>query len=176
MKKMKNDNKGFTLVELIVVLVILAILAAILVPALLGYIDEAKNKQIVLHGKSVYTAAQAVASELYAKDKGTDLMTAANFPSCASLDGSTATLYTKKILDMADISSFTLTKGLIKIGLKEAYPSTGSKHGAYTISYVYYQEEAGKGVELVDGIWNSVSEPTASPSGTAGTILEILNK
>ena len=36
MKKMK-ENKGFTLVELIVVIVILAILAAILVPALLGY-------------------------------------------------------------------------------------------------------------------------------------------
>ena len=32
---MKKNNKGFTLVELIVVLVILAILAAILVPALL---------------------------------------------------------------------------------------------------------------------------------------------
>ena len=39
MKKEMN-NKGFTLVELIVVLVILAILAAILVPALLGYIDR----------------------------------------------------------------------------------------------------------------------------------------
>ena len=68
MKKIKNDNKGFTLVELIVVLVILAILAAILVPALLGYIDEAKNKQLELHGKSVYTAAQAVASKMYAKN------------------------------------------------------------------------------------------------------------
>ncbi|MCR4695939.1 MAG: prepilin-type N-terminal cleavage/methylation domain-containing protein, partial [Lachnospiraceae bacterium] len=35
MNKKKMENKGFTLVELIVVLVILAILAAILVPALL---------------------------------------------------------------------------------------------------------------------------------------------
>ena len=38
----RKKDKGFTLVELIVVLVILAILAAILVPALLGYIDRAK--------------------------------------------------------------------------------------------------------------------------------------
>ena len=73
MKKIKNDNKGFTLVELIVVLVILAILAAILVPALLGYIDEAKNKQLEIHAKSVYTAAQSVSSKYYAKNvKPTD--------------------------------------------------------------------------------------------------------
>ena len=76
MKKMKNDNKGFTLVELIVVLVILAILAAILVPALLGYIDDARNKQLEIHGKSVYTAAQATATKFYGKGKsatnGTD--------------------------------------------------------------------------------------------------------
>ena len=49
MNKKKMENKGFTLVELIVVLVILAILAAILVPALLGYIDRAKEKQYVLN-------------------------------------------------------------------------------------------------------------------------------
>ena len=41
----KNTNKGFTLVELIVVLVILAILAAILVPALLGYIDRTARRK-----------------------------------------------------------------------------------------------------------------------------------
>ena len=61
----KVDNKGFTLVELIVVLVILAILAAILVPALLGYIDRAKGSQLLLNGKSVLTAAQAEASNAY---------------------------------------------------------------------------------------------------------------
>ena len=42
---MKKNNKGFTLVELIVVLVILAILAAILVPTLLGYIERARSEK-----------------------------------------------------------------------------------------------------------------------------------
>ena len=44
---MKHKNKGFTLVELIVVLVILAILAVLLVPALTGYIDKAKEKKVI---------------------------------------------------------------------------------------------------------------------------------
>lgn len=66
-KRAKENKKGFTLVELIVVLVILAILAAILVPALLGWIDKAKEKQVVLEGRVVLMAAQTVASEEYAK-------------------------------------------------------------------------------------------------------------
>lgn len=68
----KENNRGFTLVELIVVLVILAILAAILVPALLGYIDRAKASQDLLNAKNLYTAAQTVASEYYAQGKKVD--------------------------------------------------------------------------------------------------------
>ena len=36
------NKKGFTLVEIIVVLVILAILVAIAVPSVLGYVEQAK--------------------------------------------------------------------------------------------------------------------------------------
>ena len=64
----KTNNKGFTLVELIVVLVILAILAAILVPALLGYIDKAREKQITTNAEAAYVAAQALATEAYGKN------------------------------------------------------------------------------------------------------------
>ncbi len=62
---MKKNNKGFTLVELIVVLVILAILAAILVPALLGWIDKAREKQATTNAEAAYVAAQGLATEYY---------------------------------------------------------------------------------------------------------------
>lgn len=45
-KKLK-DKKGFTLVELIVVLVILAILAALLIPTLTGYIERPTRRRLL---------------------------------------------------------------------------------------------------------------------------------
>ncbi|MEG1429579.1 MAG: prepilin-type N-terminal cleavage/methylation domain-containing protein [Hydrogenoanaerobacterium sp.] len=73
LQKFMKTKKGFTLVEVIVVLVILAILAAISIPALTGYIDEAKKKQIVAETRTVLVAMQAIASDEY-KD-GTDTVT-----------------------------------------------------------------------------------------------------
>ena len=51
-----KKNRGFTLVELIVVLVILAILAAILVPALLGWVDKANSQKDIEKAKAAMTA------------------------------------------------------------------------------------------------------------------------
>jgi type IV pilus assembly protein PilA len=60
-----KDQKGFTLVEVIVVLVILAILMAIAVPALTGYIDKARNSGIQASTATAHTALQAAATDAY---------------------------------------------------------------------------------------------------------------
>lgn len=67
--KQENKNKGFTLVEMIVVIVIIGILLAILVPGLFKYIKKAKDQQALIECRAVVTAAQAEALELSGKNK-----------------------------------------------------------------------------------------------------------
>lgn len=66
-QKRRSRKGGFTLVELIVVLVILAILAALLIPTLTGYIDRAKEKNVIAETRQCVMAAQTLANEAYGK-------------------------------------------------------------------------------------------------------------
>lgn len=68
-QKRRSRKGGFTLVELIVVLVILAILAALLIPALTGYIDRAKEKNVIAETRQCVMAAQTLYDEAYANVK-----------------------------------------------------------------------------------------------------------
>ena len=68
-QKRRSKKGGFTLVELIVVLVILAILAALLIPALTGYINRAKQKNVIAETRQCVMAAQTLYDEAYANVK-----------------------------------------------------------------------------------------------------------
>ncbi len=62
---MKKNNKGFSLVELIVVVLILGILAVAVTPQIMNWIDKSKENKDLSYAGSVATAAESVALEYY---------------------------------------------------------------------------------------------------------------
>ena len=59
MKKM--NKKGFTIVELVIVIAVIAILAAVLIPTFSGIVTKAQNSAALQEARNVYT-------EIYADD------------------------------------------------------------------------------------------------------------
>ena len=60
MMKRNNSLKAFTLLELMVVIAIIGVLAAILVPAMSGYITKAQKTTDMVNAKTVYNQVQQV--------------------------------------------------------------------------------------------------------------------
>ena len=63
-----GKNRGFILIELIIVLVIIVLLLAIIIPLVTHYIDDAKESAELSEARAVKVAMQSIINEDYVDD------------------------------------------------------------------------------------------------------------
>lgn len=88
LRRTLRDRRGFTLVELVVVLVILGIAASFAVPALTGYIDTSREKKAVSEAQACVMAATRLGAAQYAKVQQRNVNVSLNSSAGAAKDDS----------------------------------------------------------------------------------------
>lgn len=157
LKKLKKDNKGFTLVEIIVVLVILAVLAAFTIPTMIGFVDDAKGKALIAEAREVYVASQAIVTEYVASDK-TISATAIDSEVVAPTTATGASKQMKTYLDKdLTISSIALTKAADS-------PKPADDASAWLVTFDGTTAKVTEVYYVKDGYSITISEPSGTTS------------
>ncbi len=111
----KKNKRAFTLIELIIVIAIIGILIAILVPSMLGFLNEAKRTTALANARTMYsTSAAAVTFEMTTSTAATVTI--------AGAANKTYELFTGKKLTDAG----TATAELEKLGYKITWAPNNS--------------------------------------------------
>ena len=78
MKKEKMNDKGFSLIELIIVIAIMAVLVVVLAPQYLKYVERSRNSTDISNATAMVTACQVWAADPNAGEGSTNAFVAGN--------------------------------------------------------------------------------------------------
>ena len=106
----QNRRSGFTLVELLVVLLILTVLASFMIPSLMGYIDKARDNQVIMETRQAVMAAQTLFDEAYAVSLPAPIAKKQDNVLDVQIGSDAANTIKSKIYDLAELD----TRGTIE--------------------------------------------------------------
>lgn len=145
----KLNKKGFTLTELIVVIAVIAILAAVLIPALTGYISKARQSAFEQEAAGINAILEGYLTEAAADQLE---------------DGETFADYYKEIAeeDLDDEITIEVAEDALTGKVTVTFKSSNTKLEAYPVEYsgVLAEELSDLYEVLGDGLFE-VSQPAA---------------
>lgn len=131
LKKFTKSKKGFTLVEMIVVIAILAILAAVLVPTLMGVVGDANKKADEAQQASIKSAMQYLVTQ--GEIDGKDI--ACNDSGELADSGAANEISKADIITYFDNASLTTAQFEIIVEFHQAGSKAASNVKSITVTY-----------------------------------------
>lgn len=122
LEKLNEKKKGFTLIELVVVMCIIGILASTLIPQISGYITEAKKLKVLDQSRSVVMAVESYNLRSKSKVDGNktignikDQVEIAKYLKDVNLDNLNDTTTIKECYDIVNGSEFEIDDSTEKL-------------------------------------------------------------
>jgi type IV pilus assembly protein PilA len=132
-----SNRKGFTLIELMIVVAIIGILAAVAIPAFLKFIKKSKTNEAGLNLRQIYNSSTAYFTADHSNTNGDTL--APQFPSTAGPSPALTSLGSTKVT--TDFAALSSTWTALQFGLVDPhyfayqYNTTGTRNAAvFTIT------------------------------------------
>ncbi len=143
---MKQMQKGFTLIELMIVVAIIGILAAVAIPQYQDYVTRAKLSRVATFADPIKTAISE-----YAQENGVTSTNMTPLTSLAAADWTTIGLSAAPTTPTADVSTASMAGGSVTLTL--AFPLSGVN--APTVTYAPTVGSTGI-------TWNTTCNPTGA--------------
>ena len=160
----KNATKGFSLVELIVVIAIMAVMAAVLAPALLGYVERSRAQKDDSAMGEVTNAIQLSLADMDVYDEALQFAVKDNYSCYADGDTSTNTDANKITTKEPDLWLFNDQARLLD---ETVYKPAGKMRGVT----VTLKPNGSAEYILKDGIVNKIGDDSTKKGANAGKTL-----